>query len=118
MSCAQTSVVAEKAELLTLIQPPHSAACGENVSLNDHDGPVEGPIAPGKYTIHGCFTITASHPRSLLPCKPASAEFAPDPALDPLWISYWEPFHGVGKKDFGYQVTIKVAADTGNGGQK
>ena len=39
-----------------------------------------------------------------------SAEFAPDPALDPLWISAFEPFHGAAKKDFGFQVTIKVAA--------
>ena len=41
--------------------------------------------------------------------KASSAEFAPDPALDPLWISYWEPFHGAAKKDFGFQVTLKVA---------
>jgi hypothetical protein len=43
--------------------------------------------------------------------KSASAEFAPDPALDPLWISYWEPFHGAGKKDFGFQVILKVAGE-------
>ena len=36
---------------------------------------------------------------------------APDPALDPLWISYWEPFHGAVKKDFGFQVTVKVAPE-------
>jgi hypothetical protein len=47
----------------------------------------------------------------VLPCKAASAEFAPEPALDPLWISYWEPFHGAQKKDFGFQVTIKVSAE-------
>jgi hypothetical protein len=35
-------------------------------------------------------------------------EFAPDPALDPLWISAFEPFHGSKKKDFGFRVTIKV----------
>ena len=51
-------------------------------------------------------------PRSVLPCKAPSAEFAPDPALDPLWISYKEPFHAAIKKDFGLQVTIKVAEDT------
>jgi hypothetical protein len=36
---------------------------------------------------------------------------APDPALDPLWISYWEPFRGAGKKDFGLQITLRVAPD-------
>lgn len=34
------------------------------------------------------------------------------PALDALWISYWEPFHGAIKKDFGFQVTLKVVEDT------
>ena len=52
--------------------------------------------------------MQASHPKKLLPCKAASAEFAPDPALDPLWISAFEPFHGAQKKDFGFRVTIKV----------
>jgi len=31
--------------------------------------------------------------------------------FDPLWISYWEPFHGANKKDFGFQVTVKVSAE-------
>ena len=55
--------------------------------------------------------IAVSNPHSLLPCKAASAEFAPDPALDPLWISYWEPFHGAIKKDFGFQVVVKAVAE-------
>jgi hypothetical protein len=113
MACATVTIAADPGPAtLTLDQTPHSVACGENLSLNDHAGPVEGPVVAGKYTLHQTFSVTAAHPRALLPCKAASAEFAPDPALDPLWISYWEPFHGIGKKDFGYQVTIKVAADT------
>jgi hypothetical protein len=48
----------------------------------------------------------------LLLYKGPSAEFAPDPALDPLWISYKEPFHGATKKDFGFQMTLKVVEDT------
>ena len=58
---------------------------------------------------HQTFAVSAAHPQSLWCCKAASAEFAPDPALDPLWISYWEPFHGAIKKDFGFQVVLKVA---------
>jgi hypothetical protein len=41
----------------------------------------------------------------------ALAELTPDPALDALWIRYWEPFHGASKKDFGFQVILKVTAD-------
>lgn len=114
VTCAQAAIlVGEGRPLVALPQVPHTVACGENLSMNDHEGPVEAPIAPGKYTLHQTFGILAAHPWGLLPCKPASAEFAPDPALDPLWISYWEPFHGINKKDFGYQVTIKVVEDKG-----
>ena len=97
--------------LISLCVPDHSVAGGENLSINDHEGPVSSPIVAGKYTLHQVWHIMAAHSKSLLPCKAASAEFAPDPALDPLWISYWEPFHGATKKDFGFQITLKVAAD-------
>ena len=95
---------------MTVCAPAHSVAGGENLSINCRGGPCTVPVLPGKYTLHQTFRVSASHPKSLLPCKAASAEFAPDPALDPLWISYWEPFHGAVKKDFGFQVTIRVVA--------
>jgi hypothetical protein len=100
------------AQGLTLTVPPHSVAGGQNLSVNCHEGPLTAPIGTGPHTLHVCWSVTASHPRSVLPGKAASAEFAPDPALDPLWISHWEPFHGASKKDFGLQITVKVAEDT------
>ena len=106
------SVLRDSKSLVTLCVPEHAVACGENLSINDHEGPVEIPIVPGKYTLAQTFVITATHPGTLRPCKAASTEFAPDPALDPLWISYWEPFHGAIKKDFGFQITLKVVEDT------
>lgn len=105
--CAQ-----DGGEVLTLCVDPHGVGCGENVSVNCRAGPVSAPVLAGKYTLHQTFRIAAGHSRSVLPCKAASAEFAPDPALDPLWISYWEPFHGVAKKDLGFQIAVKVADDT------
>jgi hypothetical protein len=109
--CATVS--ASGVALVTLCVPAHSVSGGDNLSLNDHDGPVSVPVMPGKYTLHEAWHIAAQHPACVLPCKASSAEFAPDPALDPLWISYWEPFHGAAKKDFGFQITIKVAEDSG-----
>jgi hypothetical protein len=106
------AVLTDAVELLGLCVPDHMVAGGENLSVNCREGPRSAPIAPGKYRLHQVFHILASHPKSLLPCKAASAEFAPDPALDPLWISYWEPFHGAAKKDFGFQITMKVAEET------
>jgi hypothetical protein len=106
------TILGNDVSLVTLCVPQHGVACGENLSINDHEGPVEVPISAGKYTLAQSFVVSAGHPQSLRPCKAASAEFAPDPALDPLWISYWEPFHGAVKKDFGFQITIKVVEDT------
>jgi hypothetical protein len=101
-------------EAISVSIEPHGVAGGDNLSINDHSGPVEAPIVPGKYILHQKFSITAAHARSVLPCKSASAEFAPDPALDPLWISYREPFHGAIKKDFGFQIILKVVPDSGS----
>jgi hypothetical protein len=105
-------VCADTAALTSVCVPDQAVGGAENLSVNDHDGTVSVTLPAGRYTLHQVFYLSASHPRCLLPCKAASAEFAPDPALDPLWISYWEPFHGAVKKDFGFQVTLKVAADT------
>jgi hypothetical protein len=108
-ACAH--VTCGPAGLLSVCVPPHSVSgCGDSLAVNDHDGPKSVPVVPGKYTLNQTFTISA-HTDSVL-CKRPSAEFAPDPALDPLWISYHEPFHGVKKDSFGFQVIVKVAPDT------
>lgn len=109
---AHAAIAAGTAELLTLALPSHSVCGGENLSVNDRTGPVGIAVAAGEYHWRQSFAVTAAHPWSWKLCKTASSEFAPDPALDPLWISYWEPFHGAAKKDFGFQVTLKVTADT------
>ncbi len=105
------TITAGPAQVITVCAPAHSVAGGENLAINDHDGPLNVPVTPGKYTLHEQFHIAAWHAKSVLPCKPSSAHFAPDPALDPLWISYWDPFHGNINKDFCFQVTIKVVPD-------
>jgi hypothetical protein len=100
------SVGGGPAEGVELVVP----VCGESLSINDHAGPVTLVVRPGRYTLRQCFHVGVSHAHGL--CGKAwSAEFAPDPALDPLWISYFEPFHGANKKDFGFQVTVKVSAE-------
>ncbi len=109
---ACVAITSGSSPLVSLCVPPHTVAGGENLSVNDHDGPLTVPVAAGKYTLRQTFSVTAVAPRCLWPHKAPSAEFAPDPALDPLWISYKEPFHGAAKKDFGFQVTIKLAEET------
>ena len=104
-------ITSGKRDIVAFDFPGRAVAGGENLSINEHQGPEAFPVIAGKYTLHQLFGITAAHSKNLLPCKAASAEFAPDPALDPLWISYWEPFHGANKKDFGFQITLKVAPE-------
>jgi hypothetical protein len=117
-SDACATVLAAPVELVTVCVPEHRVCACDNLSVNDHDGPKSVPITAGKYTLHQTFRIAAQTESYV--CKRPSAEFAPDPALDPLWISYHEPFHGVKKDTFGFQVIVRVAADTdaGNGDKK
>jgi hypothetical protein len=115
-ACAHVS--AGPTTLLSACVPPHSTCDNASLGVNDHDGPKTVPVLAGKYTLQQTFAIAAHSDRCL--CKRPSAEFAPDPALDPLWLSYHEPFHGIKKDSFGFQVILKVASDTepGNGGKK
>jgi hypothetical protein len=110
-ACAH--VTACTANLVNVCVPPHSACECQNLSVNDHDGPRAVSIVPGKFTLNQTFRIAARTESWV--CKRPSAEFAPDPALDPLWISYREPFHGVKKDSFGFQVLLRVAPDTDEG---
>src|SRR5262249_33143624 len=91
--------------------PDHDVAGSTSQSINDKAGPEEGSGTPGKLCLHAHWRLAADHPRALLG-KSASAEFAPDPALDPLWVGGpRDPFHGAAKKDFGFQIVVKVEAD-------
>jgi hypothetical protein len=105
------SLLSGPAEVLSIALPEQLVGGCDNLSVNLRENPVSVPIKPGAFVVHQQFHVHASHPRSILPCQGASAEFAPDPALDPLWISAFEPFHGAIKKDFGFQITIKVAPE-------
>ncbi len=109
-ACA--GVLSGPTTILRLCVPPHSVGGKEALSVNDHNGPVSVPVVAGKYTFRQTFAIQAEAHGYVVPIKGPSAEFAPDPALDPLWLPYKEPFHGATKKDFGYQVILKVAEDT------
>lgn len=108
---APCEVVGQVPTVVEVSLPGRAVIGGENLSVNDKCGPVAAVLPAGKYLLKEQFGVQAVHPKRVIPCKAASAEFAPDPALDPLWISYWEPFHGAQKKDFGFQVILKVNSE-------
>jgi hypothetical protein len=95
-------------ELVSLVLPGKAVGDKDNQSVLVRKGPITIPIEPGCFTLRQTWTLSALQHLASIPGKPASAEFAPAPALDPTWISYKDPFHGVAKKDFGFQVTLKV----------
>ena len=98
--------------IVKLCVPPHSVGGKQSLGVNDHDGPYNVPVGPGKYTLRQTFRVSAMAHPTVIPTKGPSAEFAPDPAVDPLWLSYREPFHGAIKKDFGFQIILRVAEET------
>ena len=105
---ATADIAAGEVGLLTLSLPAHTAGGGQCLSVNDRSGATSVLVTAGKFSLHQCWCVSAAHPNRFTPCKAVSSEFAPDPALDPLWISYFEPFHGAIKKDFGLQVILKA----------
>ena len=88
----------------------HAVGGDDNLAVNDRKGPVSASVPAGEFHYFQSFRIAASHARGLLG-KAAAAEFAPDPALDPTWISVTEPFHGANKKEFGFRVIVRVEAE-------
>lgn len=109
MSPAQAALFLGEREVVSAHLKEH-AVSGIDLAINDHIGPLETAIVPGKYTLRESFAIAAAHPRRALPAASASAEFAPESALDPLWLGLRDPFHGAVKKNYGFQVTIRVLA--------
>ncbi|MFM7152331.1 MAG: hypothetical protein ACKO23_21090 [Gemmataceae bacterium] len=107
---ANAALLSDAISLLHVSIPGQSVCGGDSQTVNLREGPVMVPVLAGEYKLHQTFRVAATSCQSLCGKAP-SAEFAPD-ALDPLWISYKEPFKGVSKKDFGFQVTIKVSDDT------
>ncbi len=114
ISEARATVMASGNDLLSIEAPEHSVSNGQHLSVNDLCACESAQVGAGPLVVHQRLCISATHPRTFCPKKAASAEFAPEPALDPQWISYWEPFHGAAKKEFGFQVIIRVSDDTGN----
>lgn len=106
---ARAAVNCAGTQTLALELPPRTVAGGLNLSVHDREGPVYVPVTPGKYTLHQVFGISAGHSHGVF-CKPTSVEFAPE-SLEGDWLGQREPFHKAEKKDFGFHVILKVAAD-------
>jgi hypothetical protein len=95
-------------EIIAAGLPDRAVGGGENLTVADRCAPDDVTIEPGSYLLHARWRLAACHPKGLRG-KAASAEFAPEPALDPLWVGGpRDPFHGVAKKDFGFRVSVHI----------
>jgi hypothetical protein len=107
-SNAGAAVTGGEATIVAADLPDRCVTGGENLTVNDKAAPDDVAVAPGSYHIRSRWRLAATHPAGLRG-KSSSAEFAPEPALDPLWVGGpRDPFHGVVKKDFGMRITVKV----------
>jgi hypothetical protein len=96
-------------EIVAAALPDRSVGGGENLTVADRAAPEDVAVTPGPHLLHVHWRLTAAHPKGLRG-KAASAEFAPEPALDPLWVGGpRDLFHGIAKKDFGLRVTLRVS---------
>src|SRR5262249_38499432 len=69
-------------EIISICTPERSVCAGGNLSINDFVAPKSASVVAGSVTVHQRWCVSARHPLSLFPHKAASAEFAPEPALD------------------------------------
>jgi hypothetical protein len=90
----------------------HAVTGDDHLAINDRKGPYWLSVTPGEFHLVQKFHISAAHVRGICG-RAAAAEFAPDPALDPTWISVKDPFHGANKKEFGFRVILRIEPEEG-----
>jgi hypothetical protein len=109
-ACA--AVLAADENILTLCVPPQAAGGGQKLLLNNRAGPIEAVVAPGCYTLHQTFQISATQSKSLCGNAASAAEFDPKPQLDSKWAEPLKAFRAVPRDDFGFRVVLWVVEDT------
>ena len=97
--------------LLSLSVKSTAAGNGNESSVNLREGPVEAPAATGAYRLSGSFRIGASQGKGVWHRQYAVADFDPAPQLDGFWSDALKPFRAVPRRDFGFQLILRVVED-------
>jgi hypothetical protein len=100
-----------EASLLSITVKPTAVACGQEVSLNNRDGPVEATAAVGCYRLHASFRIGVSQGKGVFYRQAAVADFDPAPQLDAFWADVLKPFRAVPRREFGFKVVLRVVEE-------
>ncbi|HMF12396.1 MAG TPA: hypothetical protein VKE94_08820 [Gemmataceae bacterium] len=111
---AAASLSSGQTSLLAFNVQPSAASCGQELAINNREGPVESPAAVGSYRLAGTFHIGVTQGKGVWNRQAAVADFDPAPQLDAFWADVLKPFRAVPRKDFGFQVILRVVEDAGN----
>jgi hypothetical protein len=98
--------------LLSVNVKPSSVSCGQELSINHRDGPVEAPGVVGCYRLNGSFRIGVNQGKGVWNRQYAVADFDPAPQLDAFWSDALRPFRAVPRSDFGFRIVLRVVEDT------
>jgi hypothetical protein len=94
--------------LLSVNVEPSAASCGQELSLNHRNGPIESSAAVGDYRLSGSFRIGVSQGKGIFNRQTAVADFDPAPQLDAFWSDALKPFRAVPRRDFGFKIVVRV----------
>jgi hypothetical protein len=100
-----------EAGLLTVNVKPSAVACGQELSINHREGPVECPAVVGCYRLAGSFRLGVTQGKGVWNRQAAVADFDPAPQLDAFWADALRPFRAVPRRDFGFKVVVRVVED-------
>jgi hypothetical protein len=108
---ASASLSVGETSLLSIAVKPTAVACGQEVSLNHRDGPVECPAAVGCYRLSASFRIGVSQGKGVFYRQAAVADFDPAPQLDAFWADVLKPFRAVPRREFGFKIVLRVVEE-------
>jgi hypothetical protein len=98
--------------LLNINVQPSAAACGQELSINHRDGPVESVAGPGHYHLVAAFHMGVAQGKGVFNRQYAVADFDPAPQLDAFWADGLKPFRAVPRRDFGFKIVVRVIEDS------
>jgi hypothetical protein len=97
--------------LLSVNVEPSAASCGQELSINHRNGPVESVAAVGAYRLSGSFRIGVNQGKGVFNRQAAVADFDPAPQLDAFWSDALKPFRAVPRRDLGFKIVVRVVED-------
>jgi hypothetical protein len=108
---ATACLASGEAALLSVTVKPSAVSCGQELAVNNREGPVETPAVAGGYRLTGEFHIGVTQGKGVWNRQYAVADFDPAPQLDAFWADALRPFRAVPRREFGFKLVVRVVED-------